>query len=149
MTDTTENQFGGRWTQEKLEILKEYLDSYTTALKEQPRKEKPFRLLYIDAFAGTGRVEQGVLDPDPNDRRKFIDGSASVALSIENKPFDELTFIEKDEDECSELEMLKEGRSDRNIRIERSDANQYLHSLQKNWQRCRGVLFFGPLRGTG
>lgn len=144
MTNTAENQFGGIWTQEKLEILKKYLDSYTTALKEQPCKEKPFRLLYIDAFAGTGRVEQGTQDPDQDDRREFIDGSASVALSIENKPFDELIFIEKDEDKCSKLERLKEDRSDRNIRIEKVDANQYLRNLQRNWRMCRGVLFLDP-----
>lgn len=139
MTNTAENQFGGIWTQKKLEILKKYLDSYTTALKEQP-----FRLLYIDAFAGTGRVEQGTQDPDQDDRREFIDGSASVALSIENKPFDELIFIEKDEDKCSKLERLKEDRSDRNIRIEKVNANQYLRNLQRNWRMCRGVLFLDP-----
>ena len=27
--------FGGPWTEEKLAILKEYLDAYTTALKNQ------------------------------------------------------------------------------------------------------------------
>ena len=44
--------FGGPWTQQKLNILEHYLDAYTTALKNQP-----FRLVYIDAFAGTGRIE--------------------------------------------------------------------------------------------
>ncbi len=34
---------------EKLRILERYLDAYTTALKNQP-----FKLMYIDAFAGTG-----------------------------------------------------------------------------------------------
>jgi len=51
-------QFGGEWTQEKLQILERYLDAYTTALKS-----KPFKLVYIDAFwhwsdrpaAGSGR----------------------------------------------------------------------------------------------
>ena len=139
MTNKTENQFGGTWTQEKLEILKKYLDSYTTALKGQN-----FRLLYIDAFAGTGRVEQGAQDPDQNDRRNFIDGSANVALNIEDKPFDELIFIEKDEDKCLKLEMLTKDRSDRNIRIEQADANRYLRDLRRDWRRCRGVLFLDP-----
>ena len=46
-------QFGGLWTIEKLEILECYLDAYTTALKN-----KPFGLLYIDAFCRqwAGRV---------------------------------------------------------------------------------------------
>ena len=44
--------FGGHWTAEKLGILEHYLNAYTTALKS-----KPFKLIYIDAFAGTGLVE--------------------------------------------------------------------------------------------
>ena len=51
---TTEHSFGGPWTQEKLEILSRYLDAYTTALKNQP-----FRLIYIDAFAGPGNWRPG------------------------------------------------------------------------------------------
>ena len=34
--------FGGPWTQEKLDILRRYLDVYTTALKN-----RPFRLIYL------------------------------------------------------------------------------------------------------
>jgi len=45
--------FGGPWTQHKLKILELYLDAYTTALKNQP-----FKLVYIDAFAGTGHIVQ-------------------------------------------------------------------------------------------
>lgn len=41
--------FGGNWTEQKLGILEAYLDSYTTALKNHG-----FRLVYIDAFAGSG-----------------------------------------------------------------------------------------------
>ena len=43
--------YGGQWTFEKLKILENYLDCYTTALKSQP-----FKLVYIDAFAGSGYI---------------------------------------------------------------------------------------------
>lgn len=128
MTNTTESQFGGEWTREKLEILRRYLDAYTTALKKQP-----FKLLYIDAFAGTGEVELRNQDPDQEDRRAFVDGSARIVLDIEDKSFDELIFIEKDEVKCSELRRLKTQRSDRNIVIEPTDANISLQNLRKNW----------------
>ena len=49
-TQSTSGGFGGQWTIEKLDILGRYLDAYTTALKNQP-----FKLVYIDAFAGHGR----------------------------------------------------------------------------------------------
>ncbi len=44
--------YGGSWTIKKLDILEKYLNAYTTALKGQP-----FKLAYIDAFAGTGYLE--------------------------------------------------------------------------------------------
>ena len=46
--------FGGNWTEEKLDILAKYLDAYTTALKN-----KQFRLVYLDAFAGAGEIISG------------------------------------------------------------------------------------------
>ena len=45
------------WTLEKLDILESYLNAYTTALKEKPSKKNPFKLMYSDAFAGTGLIE--------------------------------------------------------------------------------------------
>ena len=63
------HQFGGSWTQAKLTVLARYLQSYTTALKEKPSKDRPFRKAYIDAFAGTGyredrRVEEQQVQQD-------------------------------------------------------------------------------------
>ena len=52
-------QFGGKWTVEKLDILKRYIHFYTTALKRQN-----FHLIYIDAFAGTGNIELARIDDD-------------------------------------------------------------------------------------
>ncbi|EQD32438.1 hypothetical protein B2A_13568, partial [mine drainage metagenome] len=53
-TSTRAHRFGGDWTTAKLDVLAKYLASYTTALKDKPSKERPFRKGYIDAFAGTG-----------------------------------------------------------------------------------------------
>ena len=66
--------FGGTWTQEKLGILERYLDAYTTALKDQH-----FKLLYIDAFAGTGQIAT-VAEDEQRDIREFIQGSIQRAV---------------------------------------------------------------------
>ena len=68
--------FGGPWTTEKLGILEEYLDSYTTALKHQP-----FRLVYIDAFAGSGEINIGDGGVSEFDSDSFVAGSTELALS--------------------------------------------------------------------
>ena len=53
MANFTEQLFGGSWTEQKLEILKKYLETYNTVLKKQP-----FERVYIDGFAGTGYRQQ-------------------------------------------------------------------------------------------
>lgn len=128
--------YGGPWTLEKLQILRAYLNAYTTALKNQP-----FRLMYIDAFAGTGSVNLPEQDPD---MREFHDGSAKIALEVHDKPFDRLVFVEQDRARCQKLASLKDAHLGRDIRIENSEANQYLRSLQEDWRGWRGVLFLDP-----
>ena len=136
MPSPTTAGFGGDWTIQKLEILEDYLDAYTTALKNQA-----FRLMYIDAFAGTGYVS---LRNDDEDARSFIEGSAARALRIEDKPFDRLIFVENDDDRYQHLETLRENNPDKDIRIHNSDANDFLQSLEENWRTWRGVLFLDP-----
>ena len=119
--------FGGHWTVEKLNILEKYLNAYTNALKNQP-----FKLLYIDAFAGTGDV------------RDSITGSARRAIEITDKPFDRLIFVEKDPQRYNRLKSLREENPSRNIRTENTDANSFLKNLQEDWRLWRGVLFLDP-----
>lgn len=128
--------FGGDWTEDKLGILERYLDSYTTALKNQH-----FRLVYIDAFAGSGQVELG--QPD-RDAVRLIRGSAKIAAQVDNKPFDRLVFVDKSAQQCTELEALRLKHPSRNIDIVQSDANQFIHQLEMDWRSWRGVIFLDP-----
>ena len=128
--------YGGPWTVQKLEILRKYLNAYTTALKNQP-----FHLMYVDAFAGTGEVPL-------EDGRIIIEGSASIAANVDNKPFDKLIFVEKDADQCASLSELRNEHDLRNIQVICDDANDYLRDLCTNWPSAypnwRGVLFLDP-----
>ena len=128
--------FGGPWTEQKLEILEHYLNAYTTALKN-----KPFKLLYIDAFAGTGQIE--VQDQD-HEAVGFRAGSSVRALAVGDKPFDELIFVEKDARRASRLERLRGDYPSRDITVENAEANSFLISLRKDWKSWRGVLFLDP-----
>src|SRR5262245_36479769 len=97
------HRFGGEWTSAKLDVLAKYLARYTTALKDKPTKDKPFRKAYIDAFAGTGyrdarRAEPGsasllfsdLAEPEP---QALLDGSARLALKTQPR-FDRYVFVE-------------------------------------------------------
>jgi three-Cys-motif partner protein len=155
---TTPHLFGGDWTSEKLDMVKRYLVSYTTALKNQP-----FRIAYIDAFAGTGyraprpqaRPTASAQAPIPGlppellekDSQEFMDGSARMALQVEPR-FHRYIFIEKNPKRFAELEKLKGDFPDKrdDIILESADANAYLQDLcrNRNWKTRRAVLFLDP-----
>jgi three-Cys-motif partner protein len=89
------NRFGGDWTTAKLDVLANYLSSYTKALKDKPSKGTAFRKGYIDAFAGTGYRDarraadgpstQALVFPDlaEQEPQALLDGSATLALKTE------------------------------------------------------------------
>ena len=84
--------YGGEWTLKKLEIIYQYLDRYTTALKNQP-----FQLIYVDAFAGDGtwRASLGYTREVYGEFTQILKGSAARALDVTDKSFDRLVFVEK------------------------------------------------------
>ena len=133
--------FGGDWTETKLTILGGYLDFYTTALKNLP-----FELVYIDAFAGDGKINLGSdADPDALDRQAFIAGSAERALLVENRPFDRLVFVEADLERATRLKRLRRQHPARAIDVVNTDSNEFLTRLrQTEYGNWRGVLFLDP-----
>lgn len=135
MDAASTRNYGGEWTKEKLSILGGYLDNYTTALKNQR-----FNLMYVDAFAGAGKV---------NLQGEEIDGSALIALDVKDKTFDKLIFVEKDERQFKSLKELQSQHKDRNIEVQHFDANKYLEKLCNEWSKhystnWRGVIFLDP-----
>lgn len=132
----TEHRFGGIWTSLKLDILRDYLNFYTQALKNQR-----YELIYIDSFAGTGRCSIKTATG-----RMEIDGSAKIALDIA-KPFDRYCFIERKRKHVAALELLcaSHPNGDRVI-VADGDARHHLSALlhSQRWERTRGVLFLDP-----
>ncbi len=141
--------FGGKWTQEKLEKVGYYLQSYATALKNQN-----FRLIYVDAFAGTGYVslkdkdenQLSLLEFEETEVKEFVSGSAKNALEV-NPPFDEYVFIERNEKRFVELENLKKDFPNLANKIFpiSADANEYLRNFcQRDWRYKRAIVFLDP-----
>jgi three-Cys-motif partner protein len=146
----TIQQFGGNWTQQKLCRVQRYLSAYTTALKKAP-----FKLSYIDAFAGTGYREitientRQLLFPDllGQDVEGFHDGSARIALDTQ-PPFHDYYFIETDARKCRELEKLKAEYPDKIIHIINMEANEWIKEYwcvkAKRASYLRAVMFLDP-----
>ena len=138
--------FGGSWTETKLQSLEEYLDAYTTALKEQPSKENPFNLIYVDAFAGEGAWQpKSSYAEDYGDYQQMVEGSARIALKIKDKQFDRLIFIEKNAKRVEALWKLKNEHRDRDIVVLNDDANNAVPTICDSlaWND-RLVVFLDP-----
>lgn len=96
--------FGGDWTSDKLERVREYLCAYIKIFKQNPRATY-FTTIYVDAFAGTGgRVEPAdrrakarpvsTLEDDADtNAQSFQKGSARIALEVA-PPFDRFLLFD-------------------------------------------------------
>lgn len=138
-------KFGSVHTEQKLVKLEEYLRTYSTALKKQN-----FRLIFFDAFAGTGDIQigsEGALLQNVDDYSPFIQGSADRALQL-GTAFDEYIFVEKSRSKVAELENIKSKYSAiaSRIDIRCADANQELLRFcqETDWAKCRAVVFLDP-----
>ncbi len=133
-------EFGGIWTAKKLAVLEDYLQFYTTALKDQP-----FILHYVDAFAGAGEhspagtADQHTLIPHEN-----LIGSVETALALDH-PFDHYHFNDIDPVLIAELERIKSKHSDKQIEICEKDANVFVPEFCNTMSPAdRAVLLLDP-----
>lgn len=134
------HSFGGPWTQIKLDLLRRYLAAFNTALQSKPTASRPFKRIYIDAFAGTGECEIKRED----ETVETIAGSAKIALDTV-PAFDQVHLIDLKCAHVNELNKLAAGYGDR-VKVHNDDANLVINDLlgQVNWNHSRGVLFLDP-----
>jgi len=147
------HQFGGHWTDKKLELVHKYLQAYTKIFNKNPQAQK-LHTIYLDAFAGTGYrniypAHDGnqLFELGEEETQDFRTGSARIALEVE-PPFNKYVFIENDPEYARELEKLRiEFLNIRpNIHIHNENANTFLRTwLQSaNWRTTRAVVFLDP-----
>jgi three-Cys-motif partner protein len=148
---TSQDEFGGAWTQQKLEALGKYLQAYTSIFKANS-KAKFFSISYVDAFAGTGTLQRpelgGLAEMIPGLREndeEYRKGSVKRALEIE-PAFDEYVFIEKNAEKCGELRRIASGERVRKITILNEDANDAILKWcgRLDTRRQRAVVFLDP-----
>jgi three-Cys-motif partner protein len=144
---TVQQQFGGDWTQDKLARLKGYLEAYMVIFRRHPY----LLPVYVDAFAGTGRISPKTPGPqsediDP-DATALLKGSARIALEVE-PPFHRYIFVEQSARKSRELESLRTEYVTRagRIQIETADATTFLTDWcsATDWSKTRAVVFLDP-----
>lgn len=143
--------FAREGTETKLRTVFDYAEFFTNALKNKPRADRPFRLTFVDAFAGTGELPRQAKDVLPmiDDGLAFNDvamGSARRALEVA-RPFDRYVFSDTKLRNVRELERLASEFSSLRDRVEiiRQDANEVVSDFcrQMEWND-RAVMFLDP-----
>lgn len=116
------NQFGGNWTQIKIEILVDYAKAYLTIMNSK----RYWTLMYFDGFAGTGSIVS-----DKEQDVGITIGAARRIVDIEEpRPFDVYYFVEKSKRKCR---LLKASTQDifpnKKIYIEPKDCNTKIKDM--------------------
>jgi len=148
---TSQQEFGGFWTEQKLDVIGKYLKAYTTIFNRNLRG-RYYSISYVDAFAGTGSIQKRrsgrfkSLLPEAEFEEEFRKGSVLRALEVE-PPFDKYVFIEKSAAKCKELQTIaNRSRHQERIRIVNDDANTALMQwcAKLDARRQRAVVLLDP-----
>lgn len=151
MEKRPKHEFGGPWTEIKLDAISEYLDFYQNALKNSG-----FETWYVDAFAGTGErhakvMKGGIFDDAPLEEvEEVLAGSVRRALQV-SPPFTHYWFSEQRPTRVKALESLRAEHTSEII-VRQGDANEQLRALfssppwvnhRDSWKQ-RAVVFLDP-----
>lgn len=128
------NNFGGDWTESKIEILVEYAQAYLSIMNIYAEKYD-WQLLYFDGFAGSGFIKKG-----NDENQKIIIGAAKRILDIENpRPFDRYYFVEKETENAEELvEKVIKNYEGKLINIANTDCNEKIQSMGTFLKTAKG-----------
>lgn len=133
-----DHKFGGAWTELKLQVVHDYIETFTRALKGK------FILHYCDAFAGTGSRSSRLVDAQsqliPIDDMK---GSVQIALNTDG--FDHYHFNDINPEHCQALNEIRDNTPGKSINVSCMDANDFvLEFCKKLAWNDRAVLFIDP-----
>lgn len=128
------NNWGGPWTEKKLEAFSKYVVSYLNIMKKHPFWET----IYFDGFVGSGSRAEEVKSElfkqlkITEEEERVYKGSAERVLSLKNdSKFNYYYFIDKNEDSIQKLEEKFGNTIDKNIVFRKGDANIQIIELAK------------------
>jgi three-Cys-motif partner protein len=148
---TNSERWGGSWTEAKINTLRDYLQSFQTALKSTG-----FHRTYIDALAGDGTWRErskyagslpGLDDLEREAADEIREGSGLVAIGVE-PPFDRYVFNDLNQEKAKLLRerAAERGRSSDSVVIKSMDANEFVQNICRkvNPRNQRGVILLDP-----
>jgi three-Cys-motif partner protein len=146
--------WGGTWTEEKLNIFQKYVVAYLTIMHNQRPKFKgwPKRIIYFDGFAGSGSQNIDSYFDENKERMSLMDlciteeetqvykGSAERVLGLD-KQFDEYYFVDIDNKSLLSLqEVLRKYDNFNQCKFIEQDTNQALKKFSENLSKKEVAL---------
>jgi three-Cys-motif partner protein len=118
-------RYWGFWTRGKLDLLRRYLDAFTTASKTVNER------VYLDLFGGQPTNRERITEAD-------LDGSARIALSTANPPFTRLRCFELEPYASRLRDALQGDHGGRDFEVVAGDCNVTIHQVLReigtvNW----------------
>lgn len=153
-------QWGGSWTEQKLDAFAKYVKAYLTIMNTH-RDQYNWKLIYFDGFAGSGsRGRQqncneinktlfDLSDIDENDCNVYI-GAAEIVASLDGiRGFDYYYFNEKDEESRESLQrkLSKYESNGKRFEFRSHDANEEVKKLanaQLHNNKLKSLVLLDP-----
>lgn len=128
LAEPASNDWGGDWTEKKLDIVVNYAKAYLTVMKDR----KYWKLLYFDGFAG------GVIEENGSSETYF--SAAIRILKIElSRSFDTYYFVELNPTNADRLEeYTKQHFKGKDIYVVKEDCNKKLVALASYLKSPKG-----------
>lgn len=142
-------EWGGSWTERKLNAFSKYVRSYLTIMKKYPY----WKTIYFDGFAGSGKREQRKnsnlikLLKITEEEEQTYKGAAERVLSLPEPGFDYYYLIDKNEQSLRKLkEKFGKAFKDKKIEYRADDANLQLKKLAQalKTKKYAALIFLDP-----
>lgn len=145
--------WGGDWTEKKLEAFESYVNAYLTIMNAQKRKFNGWpTTIYFDGFAGSGSRDSSDTENNTNlfseyenyffeKQNELYKGSAERVLRLKQK-FDEYYFVDIDEKSIKELEnnLKSKNIASNNCKFINNDVNNELIRLSNYLKDQKAAL---------
>lgn len=133
-----QGDWGGPWTEKKLDAFSKYVWSYLSIMKNFPY----WKTIYFDGFAGSGTREKKVKTElyqqlfITEEEEKTYKGAAERVLGLKELSFDFYYFIDKKEESLNKLEAkIADKFKNKTIVYRAGDANEQIKELANAFQK--------------
>ncbi len=143
------NDWGGPWTEKKLQAFAKYVSAYLTIMKKFPYWET----IYFDGFAGSGTKGKDVKTElyqqlkITEEEEKTYKGAAERVLTLKDDlSFSYYYFIDKKEESLDKLKAKLKDIQGKKIEFRSGDANKWIKELAKvlNTKEYAALIFLDP-----